>query len=170
MVLQNEVPGSAAQASGQTIHVDRGIDKVQDIQDTLSIPSDVVTASKGDTELVVKVPVNRVVNEVLYFVQNKVEQLPFDALVQPGADLYRVDVIVAAKQLLYNSVPTNSRQVFRKGANKSKMSMSNTVKIFLEMAVTNAPIFVARIMLAITVILGEIVSMAWYMAVATTYD
>ena len=144
MVLQNKVPGSAAQASGQTIPVDQGIDKVQYIQDTLSIPSDVVTASKGDTGLVVKLPVNIVVNEVLCFVRNKVKQLPVDALVPPCADLYNVDVIVAAKPLLYNSVPTKSRQVFRKGANKSKISMSGIVKIFLEMEVTNVPIFVAR--------------------------
>ena len=107
MVLQNEVPGSAAQASGHTIPVDQGIDKVQDIQDTLSIPSDVVTVSKGDTGLVVKLPVNIVVNEVLCSVQNKVKQLPLDPLVQLCADFYSVDVIVAAQQLLYNSVLTN---------------------------------------------------------------
>ena len=99
----------------------------------------------GGTGLVVKLPANIVVNELLCLVQNKVEQLPLDALAQLFADLYKVDGVVAAMQLFYNSVPTKSRQVFRKGANKSKISMSDIVNIFLEMEVTNAPIFLARL-------------------------
>ena len=60
-----------------------GFDK---IQDTLSIFSGAVTASVDGTGLVVKLPVYIVVNELLYFVQKQVEQLPFDDLVQLCAE------------------------------------------------------------------------------------
>ena len=45
---------------------------------------------------------------------------------------------------MYNNVVTKGRPVSRKGANKAKMNMADIVKVFLEMEIDNAPIFVTR--------------------------
>ena len=105
---------------------------------------DVATGCNGSSGLVVNLPTRTIVNDLLCFVQNKIEQMPFDSPMQFCADFYSSDVIVAAKQLLYNTVPTKGRHVFRKGINKSRMNVSDIIKIFLEMEVCNAPVFVAR--------------------------
>ena len=89
-------------------------------------------------------PPQPIINELLCFVQNRIQRLPFDSLVQLCSDLYSCEVISTAKHLLYNNVVTKGRLVSRKGANKAKMNMSDIVKVFLEMEIYNAPIFVAR--------------------------
>ena len=95
--------------------------------------------------LVVNLPApTPIVNELLCFIQNKVDQLPFDSIVQLCSDFYSCEVVLSAKQLLYKTVPVKSRLVTRKGANKSKMNISDMVKVFLEMELAHTPIFVAR--------------------------
>ena len=94
----------------------------------------------------VNLPTTRepVVNELLCFIQNKIEQMPFDSLVQICADFYSFEVITAAKQLLYRNVNTKDRFKRRQGSNKAKMSVSDIAKVFLELDVTNVPVFVAQ--------------------------
>lgn len=94
--------------------------------------------------LTVRLPPLPVVSELLCFIQNKIETLTQDALVQLCIDFYSFDVISAAKRLLFDTVQTKQRYVPRKGCNKAKMSMGDIVKVFLEMEVSNAPVFVAR--------------------------
>ena len=55
-------------------------------------------------------------------------------------------MISTAKQLLYNNVVMKGRLVSRKGANKAKINMSDIVKVFLEMEIDNAPIFVEALL------------------------
>jgi hypothetical protein len=102
------------------------------------------TCNTQEPALVVNLPPHPpIVNELLCFVQNKVKQLPYDSLVQLCTDFYSIDVVIAAKELLYRAVTPKGRYITRKGANKAKLSMGDIVKIFLEMEVANAPTFVA---------------------------
>lgn len=88
-------------------------------------------------------PLQPIVNELLCFVQNKVDVLPLDALVRICAEFYSFEAISVAKDLLFQTVVTRQRKIQRK-INKSKTSLEDIVKVFLEMEITNAPIFVAR--------------------------
>ena len=88
-------------------------------------------------------PPQPIVNELLCFVQNKVEVLPLDVLVRICTEFYSYEIISAAKDILFQTAITRQRKIQRKH-NKSKTSLEDIVKVFLEMEMTNAPIYVAR--------------------------
>lgn len=112
---------------------------------TDSTDSHQVESSSHETaKLVVKLPAKPIINEVLCFVQNKVQTVPKDTLAQVCADFYDFKVINAAKELLYTTVSAKTRFRSRRGNDRSVQSMHDIITAFLEMEVTNAPVFVAR--------------------------
>ena len=58
-------------------------------------------------------------------------------------DFYSHDEILAAKNFIFETVRIANRNIGQKGANKFKMCMEDIMKIFLEMDVMLAPVFVA---------------------------
>lgn len=111
-------------------------------------PQSVSSSQISNTEeLVVKLPPPKpYINELLCYVQNKVESCPRDTLAQICSDFYSFDVIKSAKELLSVSAApkSNRRLVNRRGNDRCIQSMKDIIDMFLEMEVTNVPIFVAR--------------------------
>ena len=85
-----------------------------------------------------------VVNELLCFVQNKVESLPADPLIKLCTEFYSVDIIIAAKKVLYETVTAKHHFIERRGTGKAKASMQDIIRVFQEMDLDETPVFVAR--------------------------
>ena len=111
-------------------------------QSPATLPGKVSTNSdKTDT------PVQKsltITNEMLCYLQNKIESLPMDILAKACAGHYSGDEIKATKKLFFEAVVTRKRLINRKGDNKRFEDTKDIIKAMLEFEVHNAPIFVAR--------------------------
>jgi hypothetical protein len=71
-------------------------------------------------------------NELLCFVQNKMNTLPLNIVVKLCTDFYSCEEIAKAKTMLFNIIPTQRRKITRIGAEKAKMDMNDIMKVLLE--------------------------------------
>ena len=87
-----------------------------------------------------------VVNELLCFVQNKMNMLPSETIVQLCSKHYRTDEIETAKKKLYEVCPTDTRVLNRKGPKKNVQNLDDVVKRLNELDPEREviPFFVAR--------------------------
>ena len=78
-----------------------------------------------------------IVNEVLCFVQNKINSEPKETIVNLGSSFYTAGEIKSAKQLLYESVPVANRRLkHHRGENKAKMDFEDNFYHFYSIQLT----------------------------------
>lgn len=85
---------------------------------------------------------NIVINEVLAFVQNKVDVMVEDSLVQICATAFTEDEIEKAKSLLFDSV--SKKKTLRRREGKTQRNLDDIICLIKETDPENMPIFVAR--------------------------
>ena len=85
-----------------------------------------------------------VINELLCFVANKMDSLPFDYLVKLCSDFYADTEIEAAKQIVLQLGSPDKRYPKRKGQYKKISTMQDILHILLELETSHMPLFVAR--------------------------
>jgi hypothetical protein len=85
------------------------------------------------------------VNELLCFTQNRMNVLPLDNVVKLCSDFYSSDVILEAKQVLFDNVKENKYR-FRlyKGENKGAENMRDIAVILYTTEIMNTPRFTAE--------------------------
>ena len=87
-----------------------------------------------------------VVNELLCFVQNKMNMLPSETIVHLCSKHYRTDESETAKKKLCEVCPTDTRVLNRKGPKKNVQNLDDVVKQLNELDPESEviPCFVAR--------------------------
>ena len=86
---------------------------------------------------------NIVVNELLCYMQNKIQSETRDDIVQVCEDHYSSEAIVMAKNLFFDTAPTKEAKTTRKGANKNKNNLRDIYQEMLTMDPSNPITFVA---------------------------
>ena len=84
-----------------------------------------------------------IVNEILCYIQNKMDTLPTDTMVKLGSDVFEYSAIKAAKQLLYSSVKSSNRLREHRGNNKAKDDLLDIIKLLHSVNPVETPIFLA---------------------------
>lgn len=89
---------------------------------------------------------NIVISEILAFIQNQVDVMNEDSIIRLCATAFSSENIVAAKDLLYQSVPTSERKVTRKGKldRKVQRDLEDIISLIKCTSPDLLPIFVAR--------------------------
>ena len=87
-----------------------------------------------------------IVNELLCYIQNRINVLPFDHVVKLCTDFYSEEVITSSKQLLFSKCQgkTQLRLIKRSGENKAKADVTDTIQLLLSLQLCDIPIFAAR--------------------------
>ena len=87
-----------------------------------------------------------VVNELLCFVNNKINLLPSETVIQLCVKHYKPDEIETAKRKLFEVCPSNTKMLTRKGPKKNVQNLEDVVKRMneLDSAVDVISRFVAR--------------------------
>ena len=83
-------------------------------------------------------------NELLCFVQNKMDIMPKDPLVNICVQFYDENAIMEAKQLLFSKVPARMKLVNRRGTYKAKSNMEDIIQVLLEAQIAETPLFTAQ--------------------------
>ena len=104
--------------------------------------SDSVQPSTGPSTLSDKRDMH--VDELLFYVQNKLDTSCMDAVVQVCLDFYSQSDIGNSKNTLHNLVQPPYRLIKRRGANKARENMMDICTLFLTTAPEKQPIFVAK--------------------------
>ncbi|XP_063634926.1 uncharacterized protein LOC134805580 [Cydia splendana] len=86
---------------------------------------------------------NIVINELLAFVQNKVEVMTEDSIIRLCTTAFSSEDIFA-KNLLFDSVKTNVRKISRKKDKKGQKNIEDIITLFKELDPEAVPIFVAK--------------------------
>lgn len=85
-----------------------------------------------------------IINEMLCFVQNRLNILPYDIVIKLTSDFFPSDRIKEAKDLLFDSVKDiRQRKINRKGPNKSVEDTKDIATVILSCEVKDCPQFVA---------------------------
>lgn len=87
---------------------------------------------------------NIVINEVLAFVQNKVDIMNEESLVQICTTAFTLEDIEIAKSLLFDSVKTGIRKVSRRNDKKTHRNLDDIISVFKQTDPELTPIFVAK--------------------------
>ncbi|KAI5639743.1 hypothetical protein NE865_07820 [Phthorimaea operculella] len=87
---------------------------------------------------------NLVVDELLTFVQNKLDTMDFESLMQICVSAFTPSEIEKSKTLLFESVPTDRRKIKRKNVGKERRDMADIIGVFEELDPELIPVFVAR--------------------------
>ncbi len=93
-----------------------------------------------------------IVDEVLFFIQNKlsVRPLTLDVLVRVCAKFYSSERILSSKKLLFNSIKQSRlRLIVRRGETRKQDDVMDMCKLLLSTELENMPTFVARDLLLI---------------------
>ena len=107
--------------------------------DTSSTKKDI-----SDTETVQR---KYVLNELLCFVQNKMDSgMPQDMVIEVCTQFYTDENIGKAKEVLFDNVPAKIRFRQRKGAGKGKADMADICRVLLEAEVQDTPLFTAHVL------------------------
>ena len=88
-----------------------------------------------------------IVNELLTFVSDKINTMPYDMLVKLLSDFYSDEDITTAKSILYDTAfcsRDTPRLIKRKGKDKNINNIQDIVNIFLEMPPSSLPSYVAK--------------------------
>ena len=81
------------------------------------------------------------INELLCFIQNRVDTVPLDTLARVCAEFYDSDVIFESKKLLYTKCDVVNRLKKHIGADKALHDVKDIVKVMLEMPLPHAHVF-----------------------------
>ena len=84
------------------------------------------------------------VNELLCFLQNKVNRVPYDVIVKVCSDYYSTAKITASKELLFEIVKPSVRYRRKRGGDKDRDNVREMLYIFLTHMNNQIPIFVAQ--------------------------
>ena len=84
-----------------------------------------------------------IVNELLCFIQNKIDVMARDLLIQLCVEFYSTQVIAQSKRLLFDSVTTKFRYSRKKGDSKDRENVSDITRVFLELDTSSTVTFVA---------------------------
>lgn len=87
---------------------------------------------------------NIVIDEMLAFVQNKISVMDDDSLVQILRSSFESDEIKRSKTLLFESLPTDKRNITRKKAGKETRDLIDIISLFRGSNSDMRPTFVAR--------------------------
>ena len=86
-----------------------------------------------------------IVNEVLCYIQNKMDTLPTDTIVKLGCDFFQYEDIKRAKKILYQTVPIDGQRLrMHKGENKAKLDIKDMILYLHMVPLMDMPIFLAR--------------------------
>ena len=85
-----------------------------------------------------------VIDEMLCYIQNKIQSLTTDNLIKICMDHYPPEAITASKSLLYKTVKTKTTMKARRGAEKTIRHMEDIIMVMQEMDLTDPTVFVAR--------------------------
>ena len=88
-----------------------------------------------------------VVNELLTFVSDKINTLPYDMIVKLLVDFYSDDDIASAKNIMFQTAFNDrdaQRFVKRKGKDRSLNNIQDILNIFVEMPPQSVPCYVAK--------------------------
>ena len=86
-----------------------------------------------------------VINELLCFIQNKMDSMPRDILVKLCLDFYSEDKVTEAKRIAFELIqPPNLRYRRRRGQNKSREDLNEMVQILLQEQPDRKTVFVAN--------------------------
>ena len=85
-----------------------------------------------------------IVNELLCYLQNKIDSVPFATLAKLASDFYPVDRIKEAKKLLYSLVKVEGSR-YRQciGNNKKKEDICDMLRLMLSAELSHLPMFLA---------------------------
>lgn len=87
---------------------------------------------------------NIVICEVLAFIQNKCGVMDEEGLVRICASSFTAEEIESAKNLLFDAVPTQTRNITRKREGKAQRDLVDIIYLMKNTSTDNIPIFVAR--------------------------
>lgn len=87
---------------------------------------------------------NIVINELLAFVRNKLDVMDEISISQICRSAFSVDEITSAKKLLFESLPTEKRNITRKGDRKNLRDIEDIISLMKQTNPDLIPIFVAR--------------------------
>lgn len=87
---------------------------------------------------------NIIITELLAFVQNKIEVMDDESIVLISSRSFNSADILAAKILLHDAVPTDTRLKIRRSDGKSQRDMEDIVRVMKATDPSEIPIFVAR--------------------------
>lgn len=87
---------------------------------------------------------NIVINELLAFIQNKMDVMDNLSLIRICTSAFSEEDIVMAKDLLFDSVTTTKRKVQRKKDGKSQRDVEDIICVMNQIDQNEIPIFVAR--------------------------
>lgn len=107
----------------------------------------VYLCAKMSTEVITTVKCsncNVVINELLAYVQNKLDVMDEVSLVSICKDAFREEEISAAKNLLFSSVPKKKRQIVRRRQGKNKRELDDIISLLKVTEPDEVPVFVAR--------------------------
>ena len=91
-----------------------------------------------------------IVNELLCFVTNKINVMPFSLLLKLCCDFYEETAIDFAKDILFDAVDTSQnpskrqRKIKRRGSNKKHHDAEDIINMLLEIPPHSVPTFVAK--------------------------
>lgn len=97
----------------------------------------------SSTKFVKCINCNIVINEVLSFIQNKLEVMDNESITRICVTSFSVDDIEEAKSLLFDSVKAK-RRVCRKSDNKKQKDVADIITLFKDTDPESIPIFVAK--------------------------
>lgn len=96
------------------------------------------------TNLVKCATCNIVINEVLAFVNNKIQVMDEESISRICVSAFSDADIVAAKNLLFASIPKTKKKTQRKGDGKTRRDIDDIIRLLKETDPENIPVFVAR--------------------------
>lgn len=90
-----------------------------------------------------------IICELLCFVSNKINSMPFDMLLKLCTDFYDSETIEKAKDTLYdtafkNDISSVPRKIKRRGDSKKVNDIQDILNIFLELPVNDTPCYVSK--------------------------
>ena len=86
-----------------------------------------------------------IVNEVLCYIQNKMDTLPIDKIVKLGSDFFSHTDITTAKKLLHQTAPVKGLRLrMHRGENKAKLDFKDMILHLLNVPLMEMPIFLSR--------------------------
>ncbi|XP_061714144.1 uncharacterized protein LOC133522734 [Cydia pomonella] len=87
---------------------------------------------------------NIIIDEMLSYIQNKISISDEDTLVRICEKSFTVDEIQKSKSLLFDALPTNERNIKRKGGGKDQRDLRDIIRVFKATEPDIIPTFVAH--------------------------
>lgn len=70
------------------------------------------------------------IDELLSFIQNKLDVMDEASLIQICTTSFSAEEIVSSKSLLFESLPTGKKRIYRKGGNKQHRDLQDMISLF----------------------------------------